>query len=56
MPNQLHFYINGSQDIDYSQYKNSISKNSFLSAIDKAGLVISGPEKADFFISINRPK
>ena len=53
MPDKLHLYINGSQDIDYSQYKNSISKNSFLSAIDKAGLVISSPEKADFYISIN---
>lgn len=53
MPNQLQLYINGSQNIDYSQYKNSIVKNSFLSAIHKAGLVISGPEKADFFISIN---
>ncbi len=53
MPNKIHLYINGSQNIDYSQYKNIKPKNSFLSAIHKAGFIISGPEKADLFVSIN---
>ncbi len=49
----MQLYINGSQEIDYSQDKKGLPNNSFLSAIHEAGLATSGPEKADLFISIN---